>query len=162
MSIKLISRVAVLLAQTAMLLACSDPSPTGSQDYSVGLFDLTSADAHPLPATVFDGTITADPQPPFQLRVIATSGSISVDASGHYIQRVEHDALVNGVLSARVTRSDHGECTRSGTQLQCISSFLQGVEFTGTFLGQTLTISQDLSNAGEGRAAAYRYTWSSR
>lgn len=150
-------QLTTLLALTIFLSACDDPPPTEARDMSFGQFALVAAEGAALPATVFDGIVVADPDPSFHLRVDATSGSISIDAAGHYERRVSHDAFVDGTLSGHVTHVDRGECTRSGGQLQCASSYLQNVAFTATLAGGVLTIRQDL--AGEGSVAVYRYRW---
>jgi len=154
---KSLIRLAALI-QLAMLFACADyTAPNKIEDHSIGQFSLVSADEQALPATVFDGIITADPAPSFHLRVIATSGTFSIDASGHYTQHVEHDTVIDGVRNGRVIRGDHGDCTRTAAELRCVSSFLEGIEFTGVITGATIAIAQDLS--GEGHLATYRYTW---
>jgi hypothetical protein len=149
-------RLAAVLAPAVMILACSDSTSPNRGDPYTGTFVLTNADDQPLPATVFDGIIVVpEPDPSFHLRILATTGSITIDANGHYRQLVDHDAFVDGVFASRVTRSDHGDCTRAGNQLTCLSNYLEGIEFTGTFSGSTLTIAQDLS--GEGQIVSYRY-----
>jgi hypothetical protein len=150
-------RLATLVTLSAALIACEKTSPTETADKSIGQFALVAAENVALPATVFDGIVVADPDPSFHLRIVATSGSITIDATGHYEQRVSHDAFIDGSLGGRATHVDRGECTRSGAQLQCSSSYLQNVEFTGTLADGILTIQQDL--AGEGHAATYRYQW---
>ena len=155
-STRSVIRFACALAQVAVMVGCSDyTAPTQGDGPLTGQFNLVSADDQALPATVFDGTIVADPEPPFHLRVVATSGSIVLDANGHYEQRVEHNTMIDGVFNGRVIRVDRGDCTRTVSQLTCVSNFLEGVEFTGTIAGQTITIAQDLT--GEGRVAEYRY-----
>ena len=158
MPIRLILRLTTLLVPAAIVLACTNgTSPADNR--STGTFTLVSADDQTLPAAVFDGVVSADPSPPFHLRIIATSGSLTLDANGHYEQRVEHDTIIDGVKNGRVTRADRGECSRTGTQLQCFSNFLEGVEFTATIVASKITIAQDL--AGEGHVATYRYNWTS-
>ena len=159
MPVRTILRLTAALILTSALIGCSDStSPTDTTDHFSGTFDLTHADAQPVPAAVFDGMIS-DVTPSFHLRVIATGGSISIDGNGHYEQRVNHDVFVDGALSGHFTRADRGECTRSGNDLHCDSSYLENVAFTASVARKTLTIAQDLS--GEGRVSAYRYTWSS-
>ena len=150
-------RVTTLAALLLVLIACDKASPVESPDKSIGEFALVAAEGASLPAPVFDGIVVADPDPSFHLEIVATSGFMTIDASGHYEQRVSHDAFIDGALGGRATHVDRGECTRSGTQLQCSSSYLQNVEYTATLANGILTIQQDL--AGEGHAATYRYQW---
>ena len=157
MAIRTILRLTIIGTLSAVLIGCDKSSPTEAADRSIGQFALVAAENVALPATVFDGIVVADPDPWFHLRVVATSGSITLDATGHYEQRVSHEAFIDGSLGSRATHVDRGECTRSGSQLQCSSSYLQNVEFTGTLADGILTIQQDL--AGEGHAATYRYQW---
>jgi len=159
MTIRLLARLAALLMPIAFVLSCSSSTSADSDNRLTGKFSLVSADEQALPATVFDGIITADPSPSFHLRIIATSGFFTLNASGHYEQRVEHDTVIDGAFNGRLTRADRGECSRAGTQLQCSSSFIQGVEFTATIAASKITIAQDLS--GEGHVATYRYDWTS-
>jgi hypothetical protein len=150
-------RLTTLAALLSLLIACDKAvSPGEIPDQSIGEFILVAAEGASLPAPVFDGVVVADPDPSFHLRIVATSGSITIDATGHYEQRVSHDAFVDGALNGRATHVDRGECTRSGALLQCSSNYIEGVAFTGTFAGKTLTIGQDL--AGEGHVAQYRYS----
>ena len=83
-SLRSIASLAIIVALTATTFGCSgdSASPVSNQERFAGQFTLTSAEAQPLPATVFDGMID-DVTPPFHLRVVATSGSISIDANGH-------------------------------------------------------------------------------
>ena len=158
MSARILFRFAAALILTSALIGCSDSTaPSDKGPHFSGRFDLTQADAQPLPAAVFDGIIS-DVTPAFHLRVLATGGSISIDTNGHYEQHVDHDVMINGAFNGPLTRADRGECTRSGNELHCESNYLENVTFTATVNGQTLDIAQDLS--GEGRVAAYRYTWS--
>ena len=158
MAIRRLLRPTILGTLSAVLIGCEKSSPTEAPDRSTGQFALVAAENVALPATVFDGIVVLDPDPSLHLRVVAISGSITIDAIGHYEQRVSHDAFIDGTLGGRATHVDRGECTRSGAQLQCSSSYLQNVEFTGTIADGTLTIQQDL--VGEGHAATYRYQWS--
>lgn len=142
---------------SATLSACSnDQSPVG--DHFTGQFTLTHADQQPLPAPVFDGIIDPAPSPPFHLRVVAATGTITIDANGRYQQHLEHDTFIDGVWNGRVVHSDHGQCTRAAAQLLCESNYLEFVTFTATISGTTLTIAQDIAN--EGHVAAYRYAFS--
>ena len=153
------TRFALALLLVTAMIGCSDStSPVDNTDHFSGQFDLTHAEAVPLPATVFEGNIN-DVTPAFHLRIVATSGSIVISPNGHYEQHVQHDAFIDGAFNGHVTRADRGECSRTGSELHCSSSFLQNVEFIASISGRALTISQDLS--GEGRAASYRYAWSS-
>ena len=153
-------RLTTLAALLLVLVACDRASsPVESRDKSIGEFALVAAEGASLPATVFDGVVVADPDPSFHLKVVATSGSITIDATGHYEQRVSHDAFIDGTLGGRATHVDRGECTRSGAGLQCSSSYLENVEFNATLTDGILIIQQDL--AGEGHAAIYRYHWMS-
>ena len=157
MSLRTILRVATAVVLTATLSACSDnQSPVG--DHFTGQFTLTHADQQPLPAPVFDGIIDPTPDPTFHLRIVAATGTISIDANGHYQQHLEHDTFINSVFNGRVIYADHGQCTRAGTQLLCESNYLEFVTFTATISGATLTIDQDIAN--EGRVATYRYSFS--
>ena len=159
MSSRTILRFAAALILTSALIGCSDSTaPADNSPHFFGRFDLTQAEAQALPAAVFDGMIT-DVTPAFHLRVLATGGSISIDTNGHYEQRVNHDVMINGAFNGPLTRVDHGECTRSGNEFRCESSYLENVAFTATVDGVRLVIAQDLS--GEGRVASYRYTWAS-
>jgi len=137
----------------AALLGCSgttSPNPAGNRQ-----FKLVTADEHALPSIVFDGTIAADTAAPFHLRVTATSGTMSIDSLGHYEQRVMHDVELNGAPSGSLRRADRGECTTVGDALQCVSNYIEGIEFAGTLAHDTVTIVQDL--VGEGRPVTYRY-----
>jgi hypothetical protein len=125
--------------------------------HTSGTFNLYSANNSTLPAQVFAGLITGQGITPFNLRVVATTGSFTIDANNHYEQRVDHDAFIDGVLGARNIHSDHGDCTRAGAELHCTSTYLEFVEFTAVFGRNTVTITQDL--VGEGHAATYLYTW---
>jgi hypothetical protein len=156
MSIRPTVRIAAALPLVVMLLACDNSTAPNTR---AGQFTLVSAEEAPLPAAVFEGTIDPTPDPSFHLQIIATSGSITIDANGHYEQHVEHNTIVDGTLAGRLIRADRGECTRVGDQLQCTSTYLEGVIFSGTFGDRTLVIPQDL--AGEGHIAAYRYQWTS-
>ena len=122
------------------------------RDHFTGQFDLTHAESVALPATVFEGNITTV-TPAFHLRIVATSGSIVISPNGHYEQRVQHDTFIDGAFNGHITREDRGECARTGSELQCSSSFLQNVEFTASITGRTLRCSQDLS--GEGAPTSY-------
>lgn len=154
-----ILRFAAALVLTSALIGCSESTaPADTGPHFSGRFDLTQAEAQPLPAAVFDGIIN-QVTPAFHLRVLATGGSISIDANGHYEQHVNHDVMINGAFNGPLTRADRGECTRSGNQFHCESNYLENVVFTATVDGQKLDIAQDLS--GEGRVATYRYTWAS-
>ena len=151
-----ILRASAIVVLSALLSACSDnQAPVG--DHFTGQFTLTHADEQPLPAPVFDGVINPAPNPTFHLRIVATTGTISIDANGHYQQHLEHDTFIDGVWNGRVVYSDHGNCTRAGTQLLCESNYLEFVTFTATISGTTLTIAQDI--ADEGHAATYRYAF---
>jgi len=150
-------RLTTFFALSIVLLGCDKASPTGMDDMSVGRFALVAAENMVLPATVFDGIVVADPDAWFHLRIDATSGSIAIDAAGRYEQRVSHDSFIDGALGGHAIHVDRGECTRSGGQLHCTSSYLQNVEFTATLARGVLTIRQDL--AGEGHVATYRYQW---
>lgn len=159
MSNRTMLRLTALTALLMVLIACDKAaSPVESPNLSIGEFALVAAEGVSLPAPVFDGIVVADPDPSFHLKIVATSGSITIDATGHYEQRVSHDAFIDGALGGRATHVDRGECARSGAQLQCSSSYLQNVEFTAMLGNGILTIQQDL--AGEGHAATYRYQWS--
>ena len=159
MSNRTILRLTTLAALLTVLFGCDKASsPVESPDKSIGEFALVAAEGTSLPAAVFDGIVVADPDPSFHLKVVATSGSITIDATGHYEQRVSHDAYIDGTLGSRATHVDRGECTRAGAQLQCSSSYLQNVAFIATLTDGVLIIQQDL--AGEGHAATYRYQWS--
>jgi hypothetical protein len=159
MSVRLMTRFTLAALLVTAMIGCSDTtSPPDNSDHFTGQFDLTHAESVALPATVFEGNIT-NVTPAFHLRIVATSGSIVISPNGHYEQHVQHDTFIDGAFNGHVTRADRGECTRTGSELQCSSSFLQSVEFTASIAGRILTISQDLS--GEGRAASYRYSWSS-
>lgn len=151
----------ILLALIAIITSgCSSTSsPDKSVSRDTGVFTLVSADAQTLPANVFDGTIVTGEIPPFHLQVLAKSGTFTIDANGHYEHRVQHDAVIDGVVSGRPDHSDHGDCTRSANQLHCVSTYLEFVEFTATVSDGTISIAQDL--IGEGRVATYRYQWSS-
>jgi len=150
----------IILLLAALLGGCSSTSaPDKAAPHTTGVFTLVSADGQPVPAPVFEGTIVTDQIPPFHLRVLAKAGSFSLDANGHYEHRVQHDAFIDGVIGARPDHSDRGECTRSGDQLHCVSTYLEFVEFTATLTDDTITIAQDL--VGEGRVATYRYQWTS-
>src|SRR5690349_14759800 len=113
-------RTLTLSLLASVSLACSSTSSPDNSPHTTGVFSLVSADARTLPAQVFDGTIVTDEVPPFHLRVLATSGTLSIDANGHYEQQVKHDALIDGALSGRPAHADRGECTRSGAQLHCV------------------------------------------
>ena len=158
MSVRLMTRLTLALLLVTAMIGCSDSTSPDNSDHFTGQFDLTHAEALPLPATVFEGNITSV-TPAFHLRIVATSGSIVISPNGHYEQHVQHDTFIDGAFNGHVTHADRGECSRTGGELQCISSYLENVAFTAPIAGRTLTISQDLS--GEGRAASYRYTWSS-
>src|SRR5947209_13546319 len=153
-------RSIVLPLIAALALGCSSSSAPDKQvTHTIGTFTLVSADAQPLPAPVFEGTIVTNEIPPFHLRIVAKVGTFSIDANGHYEHRVQHDAFIDGVIGARPDHSDHGECTRSGAELHCVSTYLEFVEFTATQSDDAITIAQDL--VGEGRVATYRYQWTS-
>jgi hypothetical protein len=157
MHLRTILRAATVIVLSAILSGCSDnQSPVG--DHFTGQFTLTHADEQPLPAPVFDGVIDPAPSPTFRLRVVATTGSISIDADGHYQQHLEHDTYIDGVFNGRVIHADHGSCTRAAAQLLCESNYLEFVTFTATVSGTTLTIGQDIAN--EGHVATYRYDFS--
>ena len=153
LSVRSMIRLAVITA-AAVLSGCSDSTSPNGNDPFTGTFDLTTVEDRALPTTVFEGDIVAEPS--FHLRIVAKAGAITIDPSGHYEQHVEHDAFIDGVRAGGVDRTDRGECVRSGTQLSCESNYLEGIQFTGTFSGTTLTIAQDV--AGEGAVVSYRYT----
>ena len=156
MFLRTIFRTATAVVLSAMLSGCSDnQAPVG--DHFTGQFTLTHADQQPLPAPVFDGIIDPAPNPTFHLRIVAATGTISIDATGHYQQHLEHDTFIDGAWNGRVIYSDHGDCTRAGAQLLCESNYLESVTFTATISGTTLTIAQDIAN--EGRVASYRYSF---
>lgn len=157
MTIRTALSLTTLIALSIALIGCDKPSPAETHDKSIGQFELVAADNAALPAPVFDGIVIADPAPSFHLRVEATSGSITIDATGHYEQRVNQDAFIDGTLGGHRTHVDRGECTRSGGQLQCSSNYLENLEFSATLVDGVLTIQQDL--AGEGHIATYRYQW---
>jgi hypothetical protein len=149
----------LLLGAVLSAFACSDStSPSANEDRFTGQFHLAAAGEVALPANVFEGTIELPaPQPSFHLRIVATGGTISIAPSGHYEQHVDHDVYIDGVKNGILVHADRGECTRNGVQLQCESSYLEGVSFTATVSGGALTITQDLT--GEGQVATYRYSW---
>jgi hypothetical protein len=153
-------RVLALSLVAGVSVACSSTSaPDKSAPHTTGVFTLVSANGEALPAAVFEGTIVTDEIPPYHLRVLATSGSITIDANGHYEHRVNHDAMIDGVLGGRPNHTDRGSCTRSGEELHCVSEYLQAVEFTASLSGDVITIAQDLVR--EGHVATYRYQWTS-
>src|SRR5436305_12514049 len=153
-------RRSILLVPALVLsaLACSDSTaPSENPDVFTGQFSLDRADDRPLPAIVFSGQIVVPPpDQTFELEILATSGTISIAPNGHYEQRVDHDVYIDRVKSGGLAHADHGDCVRSGNQLQCESTYLEGVTFTALVSGKTLVISQDLT--GEGRVATYRYS----
>lgn len=157
MSTRTVLCVATAVVLSVTLSACSDnQSPVG--DHFTGQFTLTHADQQPLPAPVFDGIINPAPDPTFHLRIVAATGTITIDATGHYQQHLEHDTFIDGVWNGRVIYADRGDCSRAGTQLLCVSNYLESVTFTAVISGTTLTIAQDIAN--EGHVAAYRYSFS--
>jgi hypothetical protein len=152
------SLAATLLVAAA--IGCSSTSaPANNTPQTTGVFNLVLAESQSLPAAVFEGTIVTEDAPAFHLRVLATSGSFSIDGSGHYEHRVNQDVFIDGALSGRPRYSDHGECTRNGAQLQCTSTYLEGVELAATLGNNRVTIAQDL--VGEGKTATYVYQWTS-
>jgi hypothetical protein len=88
MSARLMTRLTLALLLVTALIGCTDSTSPDSSDHFTGQFDLTHAEALPLPATVFEGNITSV-TPAFHLRIVATSGSIVISPNGHYEQRVQ-------------------------------------------------------------------------
>src|SRR5207237_840537 len=112
MTIRLLARLAALLMPIAFVLSCSSSTSADSDNRLTGKFSLVSADEQPLPAAVFDGIITADPSPSFHLRIIATSGFFTLNASGHYEQPVvlgaASELLVDGFTGPAADRAMTG------------------------------------------------------
>lgn len=151
--------ILLVAALVLSVQACSDSTaPSENQDVFTGQFNLDRADERSLPAIVFSGEIAVPPpDPTFELEIVATGGTISIAPNGHYEQRVDHDVYIDRVKNGGLAHADHGDCVRSGNQLQCESSYLEGVSFTALVSGKTLVIGQDLT--GEGHVATYRYSW---
>ena len=87
------SAITILVAG---VVACGDGPTTPSGP--AGQYALTHAAGQPLPGTVFDGTID-DPSgvtPSFRLRMVATSGALTLTVDGAYQHAVDLTATIDG------------------------------------------------------------------
>lgn len=143
-----------MLAAIVMIGGCADGSPAGVED-AAGTYVLAAAGGKPLPAVVFDGHVD-DEDGGFQFRAEAVAGTLALTADGRYTHTASHSRRYDGVGDQPLNRQDHGTWTRTGNTLVLTSTYLQGMAYTATLSGRTLSFSHDY--LGEGIAATYRYT----
>lgn len=90
------------------------------------------------------------------LEVIATSGRVAIDATGHYEQLVMLESRSDGVLTGRWRWVDRGACRAgSGVNLVCTSEYLQNVGFGALLSASGIEVVQDI--VGEGVDVRFRY-----
>jgi hypothetical protein len=147
-----ISGVTVFLLGAA---ACGDEPFTPST--LAGQYTLAQAGGQPLPGAVFDGIIhdSSGTIPDFHLRIVASSGSLTLTADGRYQHAVDLVATIDGAPHSMPRWRDHGQFTLQGDSVHFDSEFLQGVQFAGAAKAGRLEVEQDLP--GEGRLARYAF-----
>jgi hypothetical protein len=122
------------------MAACSDGpvAPSGP----AGQYALALAGGHSLPGTVFDGMIT-DPTgvaPSFHLQFVATSGSLTLTADGHYQHALDFSATIDGAPQPATLWRDHGQYTLRGDSVAFVSDFHENVQFAGSLAAGRLDV----------------------
>jgi hypothetical protein len=116
-----------------------------------GSYTLVEAGGQPLPGIVSVGVDEGQ-----WFEVIATSGRISIDATGHYEQLVMLQGWTDGKLTSRWRWVDRGTCRRvSGARFSCISEYFQNVQFGATVNPLGIETVQDV--VGDGVGVRFRY-----
>lgn len=141
----------------AAILAASCSGATAPRG-PAGTYALSSVEGSALPAPVFDGVIH-DPHevdPDFHLRIVATSGQLTLSSTGHYEHAVQLDAEIDGQAQPAMRWRDRGTFAVRGDTLQFDSDYHENVFFHGALKAQAITVVQDLP--GEGQAVRYTFT----
>jgi len=134
-----------------LLTGCSDA--TGGSPGTTPP-DLTGSYVLQAPVTVFEGVVPS-PDGDFQLRVLATGGSLLLSEDSSYEHEVRLESYIDGHLSARPRWVDRGQWRASGDTLHFDSAYIEGVAFRGAGGPQGVTLEQDL--VGEGTTAKYPF-----
>lgn len=150
------SAITILVAG---VVACGDGPTTPSGP--VGQYALTHAAGQPLPGTVFDGTID-DPSgvtPSFRLRMVATSGALTLTVDGAYQHAVDLTATIDGAPQPAIHWRDHGLYTSQGDSVQFVSDFHENVQFAGSAAAGRLEIDDSLvvRLVGEGPSTRFSF-----
>jgi hypothetical protein len=118
---------------------------------AMGSYALADVGGQPVPAIV---SVGVDEGSWFQ--VIATSGRITIDATGHYEQLVKLEASTDGMRTGRWNWVDRGICERdSGAHLVCSSEYFENVAFTASVGPLGIETMQDV--VGDGVNVRFRY-----
>ena len=145
-------------ALLVLATACGDGATTPSTP--AGQYALEQAGGQPLPGTVFDELISpGGTTPDFQLRIIVSSGSLTLADDGTYRHEMHFTSTIDGVAQPSGVWGDHGRYTLAGDSVHFDSEFIQNLAFAGAFAGGRLEIEHDLAVrlAGQGDPARYAF-----
>jgi hypothetical protein len=118
---------------------------------AAGSYALADVGGQPLPGIVSVGVDEG-----MWFEVIATSGRISIDTTGHYEQVVMLEGWTDGAFTGRWRWADRGRCRHdSSIHLVCTSEYFENVEFGVTVSPLGVQTLQDI--AGDGVDVRFRY-----
>jgi hypothetical protein len=117
---------------------------------SVGSYRLEA------PFTAYEGSQSDSAWGTYQLKVIATEGTLMLRADSSYEHRLRLEAYIDGQLAHRGPWSDRGLWRQQGDSLVFDSGFIQNLAFRGVREEAGLVLHQDV--VGEGVIAAFPFS----
>ncbi len=108
----------------------------------LGTLTLFKANNRPLPAVVFAEQV---PGLGF-VEIVATTGWLRIDSDGKYMQQVQHESRIDGVLTGILKPMDRGSCEITATALACASELIVNQRFTASYSYGGVRTSQDYAN----------------
>ncbi len=145
------TRAAALAVLAAAGCAGSDAVAPPRDDIG-GAYTLHSVGTDTLPATVFDSTYT---QAGVRVVIAITGGTMMLSSAGGYIFSMTYTFKVNGLSQPVLPLGDRGTYDRNGSTLTFSSRDGQS-SMSGTLVGGTLTMAQDLLDDGAPLSLLYQ------
>lgn len=107
------------------------------------------------PFTAYEGIQHDSAWGNYQLKVVATSGSLEIGRDSSYLHELRLETYMDGQLVYQSRWGDHGRWRLAGDTLQFDSEYFENLVFRGSGGGRELVVLQDI--VGEGVIAAFPF-----
>lgn len=138
---------------TMMVLAgCSDSTGEGNPPADPGAAGTYTMNA---PVLAFEGRVIEPEQGDFDLRVVATEGTLELASDSTYEYHARLDTYVDEVLAGKQIWQDRGDWRLVGDSIHFESQYLEGLTFKGSRTAGGMELTLDM--VGEGSQAHFPF-----
>lgn len=140
------------LATMLLLAGCSDSTGEGNPPADPSAAGNYTMNA---PVLAFDGRVIEPEQGDFDLRVVATEGTLELASDSTYEYHARLDTYVDEVFVGKKIWQDHGDWRPVGDSLHFDSQYIEGLTFKGSRTGASMKLILDM--VGEGTTAHFPF-----